>query len=117
MKLCLENKNEYINNLEAKLKDMESKYDDKIDTLECKLKLINSKLLKHEKKMLLKMSYLIGMSSEDEEETDIKVVKCEKCEFETTSDHELKVHQESNHSTSLCCEICELQTETKPELD
>ena len=117
MKLCLENKDDYINNLEAKLKDMESKYDVKIDTLEENLKLINSKLLKHEKKVLLKLSYLIGMSSEDEEETDMEIVKCEKCNFETTSEHGLKVHQESNHSTSLCCEICELQTKTQPELE
>ena len=32
MKLCLENKDEYINNLEAKVKDMESKYDNFVKT-------------------------------------------------------------------------------------
>ena len=57
-------------------------------------------------------------SSEDEEDTtDKEVVKCKKCEFETTSEHGLKVHQEISHSTLLYCKICDLKAETQSELE
>ena len=88
-------------------------------------------MFKHEKKMdffTKKLSYVIGMSSDEEETTDIdekhseslnsldteteNIVKCEKCDLETISEHELKVHQELNHSNSSYCEVhvftCEL---------
>ena len=125
LKLCLENKDEHINNLEGKLKDMEvlmKQKDERIDAVEVGLKLINSKLVKNEKRMDFfhsRLSYVIGMtSSEDEEDTtDKEIFKCEKCEFETKSAHLLKVHQENNHSTLLCCKICDLNAETKSELE
>ena len=61
------------------------------------------------------ISYAIGMSSSEDEEdtTDKEVVKCKKCEFETTSEHGLNVHQYTNHSNVLFCEICDLKAETQ----
>ena len=134
---CLEEKDLHTIKLEQKICDMENINNLQNERIQVLEKKCFSKMLKHEKRMdffTKKLSYVIGLSSEDEDETtdiDEKVpesytcsdpetrqlVKCEKCEFETTTEHELQVHQENNHSTSLLCEICNFRAQTQSELE
>ena len=131
---------EKMNILEKNVEKFISEKDIIINSLVEKIQVLEkkcySKMFKHEKKMdffTKKLSYVIGMSSDEEETTDIdekhseslnsldteteNIVKCEKCDFETISEHELKVHQEVNHSNSSYCEICNFKAQTKSDLE
>ena len=45
------------------------------------------------------------------------IVKRKTCEFKTTSDHWMEVHNEKEHSNSLTCEICDFKAQKKSVLE
>ena len=107
MKMCLENKDDYITNLEAKVKDVESKHDNFV-------KIQEAENIENEKKLqtlLEKLSILENSIIKNSSE----LLKCTKCKFETHSEQGLKTHITRKHTIISStgypkkCELCEKQ--------
>lgn len=102
MKNCLLEKDDYIHNLESRVKDMEEKLEkiDKIQTNEQKIQILIEKVSNLENCLDQKTS---------------EKFKCKKCDFETHSERGLKNHMSRKHTQISSeeypkkCDLCELE--------
>ena len=108
MKKCLVDKDSYISNLEDKIKNMDSKFEEQ------NLKIIS--LENTTKENMMEIVNLKKTFSNYEKPTVAETkekFKCDKCDFECNSKHGLKVHLTRKHTNMKNekypkkCELCE----------
>ena len=111
MKMCVIDKDEQIVNLEAKVKSMESKFED--------IAIIQSNFKKAIDENIQKIKELM----EKEKSEHDKTFKCDKCNFSTNSRSGLKIHEKKKHTIvsnnktyPKKCDLCEKMLNSESEM-
>ena len=107
MKICLQEKDKYISELEVKIKLVEENFSKAINDRVEKLEKLNEE-------HILKLNLLQNKIPASPSNESINS-KCSKCDFQTGSDHGMKVHMTRKHThTNVVkypkkCDLCEKQ--------
>ena len=94
MKICLQEKDKYISELEGKIKLVEENFGKSINARVEKLEKLNEE-------HILKLNLLQNKIPASPSNESINI-KCSKCDFQTGSDHGMKVHNDQKTNTYKC---------------